>query len=48
MADGRGVFRTIEGEILEGEWKKDVATGLGVFKHKEGQSMYKGGLRDDA
>jgi hypothetical protein len=30
------LLRTAEGEILEGEWQKDIATGLGVFKYKDG------------
>jgi hypothetical protein len=41
------VFRTADGDILEGEWKKDKATGLGVFRQKDGQGMFKGYLRDD-
>ena len=33
--------------MVEGEWKKDKATGLGVFKQKDGNGIFKGYLRDD-
>jgi hypothetical protein len=45
-AEGKGVFKHVDGDIFDGEWKEDKANGYGEYKHKNG-ALYKGYWKDD-
>ncbi len=40
-AEGKGVFKHVDGDIFDGEWKEDKANGYGEYKHKNG-ALYRG------
>jgi len=44
--DSLGKFTHVDGDVYEGEWRDDKASGKGVYRHYNG-AKYEGEWHDD-